>query len=91
MNLLIVEGDGDRRFLEDFVCTFYSALHPKLELVPCGGYTRLPSFKNKFLEAGDSGGILAVIFDADDNMDRKRQQIVVESRLTRARSSARVY
>lgn len=74
MNVLFVEGETDKRFVEQVVSKRWLDLETN-EVVQCGDHKRLEHFRNKFLEASDSGGRVGVVFDADDDPTDKRATV----------------
>ena len=82
--LIIVEGEADKRFFEDYYHHLFhekaplgSIMHPGKDS-DTGGYTKLRKEYsiNALRQNPDAGGKNLVIFDADDNCETRRQELL---------------
>ncbi|GHT34309.1 hypothetical protein FACS189434_10240 [Bacteroidia bacterium] len=80
---IFVEGIADKKFLEDYINHILpNAGISNQTVIDTGGWTNIMSKKekggdirNKMKENTDNDGINIVIFDADDNFVRRKQEI----------------
>lgn len=82
--LIIVEGEADKRFFEDYYHHLFqekapggSIMHPGKDS-DTGGYTKLRKEDsiNALRQNTDAGGKNLVIFDADDDCEARRQELL---------------
>ena len=82
--LIIVEGDADKKFFEDYYHHLFhekapsgSIMHPGKD-DDTGGYQKLKSQEtlNALRQNTDLGGINLVIFDADENPEARRKELL---------------
>lgn len=82
--LIIVEGDADKKFFEDYYHHLFhektpmgSIMHPGKDN-NTGGYQKLRQEDaiNAMRQNTDLGGINLVIFDADDNYESRRKELL---------------
>ena len=82
--LIIVEGEADKRFLEDYYHHLFqekapegSIMHPGKDS-ETGGYTKLRKEDsiNALRQNTDAGGKNLVIFDADDDCEARRKELL---------------
>ena len=82
--LIIVEGEADKRFFEDYYHHLFhekapmgSIMHPGKDS-DTGGYTKLREEDsiNALRQNTDAGGKNFVIFDADDDCETRRQELL---------------
>ncbi|MEJ7685063.1 MAG: hypothetical protein WKG06_45905 [Segetibacter sp.] len=68
------EGN-DIKFLEDYI-TFLNLGIPQKFGIPTEGWTKLPKVANRFHEASNKGGVNIVIFDADNDTEARRKELL---------------
>ncbi len=82
--LIIVEGEADKKFFENYYHHLFhenaptgSIIHPGKD-DETGGYTKLRKEDaiNAMRQNTDAGGKNLVIFDADDNFDSRRKELL---------------
>ena len=81
--LIFVEGEGDKKFFQDFYHHLYQQKAPENSIIhpgkddDTGGYQKLE--REDALQAmrqnTDNGGVNLVIFDADENIETRRKEI----------------
>ena len=67
-----VEGD-EEVFLNQFVKNSFGNI--SFDTVNVGGWTKIPLVKNQFEEITDNGGQNIVVFDADNDVEKRRDEI----------------
>ena len=82
--LIIVEGDADKKFIEDYFHHLFKAVAPKNSIIHTGdlvkgtgGYKRLASEINiqQMRMNTNQGGVNLVIFDADDDYKTRWEEL----------------
>ena len=82
--LIIVEGDADKKFIEDYFHHLFKAVAPKNSIIHTGdlvkgtgGYKRLASEINiqQMRMNTNQGGVNLVIFDADDDYNARWEEL----------------
>lgn len=82
---IIVEGDGDKKFFEDYYHHIFGEKAPKSSIThpgkdgDTGGYQKLKSEEaiGVMRQNTDMGGINLVIFDADEDTEARRSELLV--------------
>ena len=82
---IIVEGDADKKFFEDYYHHIFGEKAPKGSIThpgkdgDTGGYQKLKSEDaiGLMLQNTDMGGINLVIFDADEDTEARRSELLV--------------
>ena len=82
--LIIVEGDADKKFFEDYYHHLFCEKAPQGSIVHAGkdsdsgGYQKLKSEDaiGAMRQNSDLGGINLVIFDADEDMEARRSELL---------------
>lgn len=82
--LIIVEGEGDKKFFENYYHHLFHEKAPKDSIThpgkdnDSGGYQKLrrEDAINAMKQNTDFGGINLVIFDADDDIDARRKELL---------------
>lgn len=78
---IFVEGVADKRFLEQLIGHYFGEVKDD-SIVITGGYTSLLSEKtgnaylNQMKRTSDDGGVNLVVFDADDNCEKRRAELL---------------
>lgn len=82
--LIIVEGDADKKFFEDYYHHMFhekapkdSIMHPRKDY-DTGGYQKLRNEDsiNAMKQNSDLGGVNLVIFDADEDAEARRKELL---------------
>ena len=86
--LIVVEGEADKRFLEEYIAhlgysDFFKEIHS------AGGWGNWSTSASTLKEAEDDGLLTALIFDADVNVSTRRSQL--QSKLDEFGSKARIF
>ena len=84
--LIIVEGDADKKFLNDYYHHLFQEKASKFNIIhtgelmddETGGYKKLMHEANlrEMRINADQGGVNLVIFDADDNAEARRKELL---------------
>ena len=75
--LIIVEGDADKKFVEDYYHHLFRMVAPKDSIYAAGGYKNLSneSSLQRMRMNTDQGGVNLVIFDADDDYEARWKEL----------------
>lgn len=75
--LIIVEGDADKKFVEDYYHHLFQMVAPKDSIYASGGYKNLSneSILQRMRMNTDQGGVNLVIFDADDDYEARWKEL----------------
>ena len=75
--LIIVEGDADKKFVEDYYHHLFRMVAPKDSIYASGGYKNLSneSILQRMRMNTDQGGVNLVIFDADDDYEARWKEL----------------
>lgn len=75
--LIIVEGDADKKFIEDYYHHLFRKVAPKDSIYASGGYKNLSneSILQRMRMNTDQGGVNLVIFDADDDYEARWKEL----------------
>ncbi len=71
---IFVEGD-EKVFIDNYLSHLFEKKIKKYDIICTGGWTNLHLEKNKFRENTDDEGINLVIFDADTNFDKRKNEL----------------
>ena len=82
--LIIVEGEADKKFFRDYYHHLFQQIAPESSVIhpgkdgDTGGYTKLKSEDalGPMRQNTDLGGINLVIFDADDDIESRRKELL---------------
>jgi hypothetical protein len=82
--LIIVEGDADKKFFENYYHHLFHVKAPEDSIIhpgkdkETGGYTKLKAEDSlqSMRQNSDLGGVNLVIFDADDNPEARRKELL---------------
>lgn len=79
---IFVEGVADKRFIEQLIQHIFGVLAMGDCVIQTGGYTNLIAesktavYVNQMRRTTDDGGVNLVVFDADDDCEKRRNEIV---------------
>ena len=75
--LIIVEGDADKKFMEDYYHHLFQTPAPKNSIIHTGGYKNLADevILRQMQMNTDQGGVNLVIFDADDDYKTRWEEL----------------
>lgn len=75
--LIIVEGDADKKFMEDYYHHLFQFSAPKNSIIHTGGYKKLADevILRQMQMNTDQGGVNLVIFDADDDYKTRWEEL----------------
>ena len=75
--LIIVEGDADKKFMEDYYHHLFQTPAPKNSIIHTGGYKKLADevILRQMQMNTDQGGMNLVIFDADDDYKTRWEEL----------------
>ena len=75
--LIIVEGDADKKFMEDYYHHLFQTPAPKDGIIHTGGYKNLADevILRQMQMNTDQGGVNLVIFDADDDYKTRWEEL----------------
>lgn len=75
--LIIVEGDADKKFMEDYYHHLFQTPAPKNSIIHTGGYKKLVDevILRQMQMNTDQGGVNLVIFDADDDYKTRWEEL----------------
>lgn len=75
--LIIVEGDADKKFMEDYCHHLFQTPAPKNSIIHTGGYKKLADevILRQMQMNTDQGGMNLVIFDADDDYKTRWEEL----------------
>ena len=75
--LIIVEGEADKKFMEDYYHHLFQTLAPKNSIIHTGGYKKLADevILRQMQMNTDQGGVNLVIFDADDDYKTRWEEL----------------
>lgn len=75
--LIIVEGEADKKFMEDYYHHLFQFSAPKNSIIHTGGYKKLADevILRQMHMNTDQGGVNLVIFDADDDYKTRWEEL----------------
>ena len=75
--LIIVEGEADKKFMEDYYHHLFQVSAPKNSIIHTGGYKKLADevILRQMQMNTDQGGVNLVIFDADDDYKTRWEEL----------------
>ena len=75
--LIIVEGEADKKFMEDYYHHLFQTPAPKNSIIHTGGYKNLAEevILRQMQMNADQGGVNLVIFDADDDYKTRWEEL----------------
>ena len=75
--LIIVEGEADKKFMEDYYHHLFQTPAPKNSIIHTGGYKKLADevILRQMQMNTDQGGVNLVIFDADDDYKTRWEEL----------------
>lgn len=75
---IFVEGIADKKFVLDYIHHAFQRKAPDDCIISTGGYKKLKSeeIRGAMLQNMDQGGINVVIFDADENAEARREELL---------------
>ena len=75
--LIIVEGEADKKFMEDYYHHLFQTPAPKNSIIHTGGYKKLVDevILRQMQMNTDQGGVNLVIFDADDDYKTRWEEL----------------
>ena len=75
--LIIVEGEADKKFMEDYYHHLFQTPAPKNSIIHTGGYKKLADevILRQMQMNADQGGVNLVIFDADDDYKTRWEEL----------------
>ena len=75
--LIIVEGEADKKFMEDYYHHLFQFSAPKNSIIHTGGYKKLADevILRQMQMNADQGGVNLVIFDADDDYKTRWEEL----------------
>ena len=75
--LIIVEGEADKKFMEDYYHHLFQVSAPKNSIIHTGGYKKLADevILRQMQMNADQGGVNLVIFDADDDYKTRWEEL----------------
>ncbi len=74
---LFVEGEADKKFIQDYINSLLPGDPNNLDIIHVNGNSGIPKAEPKFKENSNDNGINLVIFDADDNPEERRNEILL--------------
>ena len=75
--LIIVEGEADKKFMEDYYHHLFQTPAPKNSIIHTGGYKKLADevILRQMQMSSDQGGMNLIIFDADDDYKARWEEL----------------
>lgn len=73
---IFVEGDADKVFIEQYLHHIFGCSVPKCRVITTNGKDNLQATANQMREMSANGGINLIIFDADEDIDKRRLDIL---------------
>ena len=74
---LFVEGEADKKFIRDYINFLIPGDPANLDIIHVNGNSGIPESEPKFKENSNNNGVNLVIFDADDNPKKRRNEILL--------------
>ncbi|MDX1905809.1 MAG: DUF3226 domain-containing protein [Bacteroidia bacterium] len=73
---IFVEGKTDKELLEAVLAGCFPHISTTVDIKPCGGLPGLSKQRPQLQENTDNGGINLIVFDADNNPEQRRQDLI---------------
>ncbi len=73
---IFVEGKADKKFIKDLLANLMRNIPHHVDIITCGGWNNLDKVENKFKENQDLDGNNLIIFDANNNPQIRRNNIL---------------
>ena len=73
---IIVEGQADKVFFEQYYRYLFGVSAPENFIIATGGKDKIRNVANNLRSMTNQGGINLVIFDADENIDARRDELL---------------
>lgn len=82
MNKIFVEGDADKKFIQDYLNYLFGieTKDSRIVIDELGGKDALKASKPNFNKNTELGGRNLVIFDADDDCETRREELLQEAK-----------